>query len=321
MGLLDKVKNLFTEEVEDDVIPVRQEVKKPEPVKEFKPAVTSKQLFDDDEDDFEIAPKPKSIEKEEVKTREEKFIYFTDDDFKDLEKPKPKVEEVKPKPVIKKEEKKSNLYNGSPVKPVETKKEFRPSPIISPVYGVLDKDYTKEEIKAKSSPRIYKSTITIDEVKDKETTIEDDINDEILGKALIEKIEPKENNLNINIFDELEKEEPKDDVDLIFDNLDDKLETIENEIKEEPKKVKDDVELAKSLVEDENEEDETIALAEELALQKEKIEKINNLMEENEKITKNKNKSKKKKDTEEDDLEESELFDLIDSMYEKKDDE
>ena len=51
----------------------------------------------------------------------------------------------------KKEEK---LYSGSLYgddlsyerKVVEDRKVFRPSPIISPVYGVLDKNYRKEEI-------------------------------------------------------------------------------------------------------------------------------------------------------------------------------
>ena len=43
------------------------------------------------------------------------------------------------------------------------------------------------------------------------------------------------------------------------------------------------------------------------------------MMNENEKATKT--KTKKKKEIVEDDLEDSELFDLIDSMYEKKDDE
>ena len=42
------------------------------------------------------------------------------------------------------------------------------------------------------------------------------------------------------------------------------------------------------------------------------------MMDENEKVTKT--KSKKKKEIE-DDLEESELFDLLDSEYEQKDDE
>mgnify|MGYP000275999751 CR=1 FL=1 len=46
--------------------------------------------------------------------------------------------------------------------------------------------------------------------------------------------------------------------------------------------------------------------------QKKKLAEINDLMDENEKVTKNKD---------DDNLDESELFNLIDSMYEKKDDE
>ena len=62
-------------------------------------------------------------------------------------------------------------------------------------------------------------------------------------------------------------------------------------------------------------------LARELEEQKKKLEKINNMMDENEKVTKTKTKKKKIKEEVEDDLEESELFDILDSSYEKKDDE
>ena len=79
----------------------------------------------------------------------------------------------------------------------------------------------------------------------------------------------------------------------------------------------DDVDLAKSLLDDED--DDTESLAQELEEQKKKLEEINTMMNENEKATKT--KTKKKKEEVEEDLEDSELFDLIDSMYEKKDDE
>ena len=66
-------------------------------------------------------------------------------------------------------------------------------------------------------------------------------------------------------------------------------------------------------VEDKYLEEDTDALAKELENQKKKLEEINSMMEDNEKVTKK--KSKKKKESTED-LNESELFDIIDSMYE-----
>ena len=154
MGLFDKVKNLFTEEVEEE--PIRKEIK---PVEVVKPSIE----LPDPVEEKEV--------KEPVKTREEKFVFFTDDDFKDLEKPK--KEEIKK--VEKKEEKRS-AYNGASFKPQqEVKKEFKPSPIISPVYGVLDKNYKKEEIVTKKSPTVYHSSkITIDDIRNKAYgTVED----------------------------------------------------------------------------------------------------------------------------------------------------
>lgn len=360
MGLFDKVRNLFTEEYEEEERPIKKETRYVE--EPIKPTIEKK----------EIISKPvrmeQPVEEEEKQTREEKFVFFSDDDFKDLEKPK---EEPKKIEEIKKEEK-PLAYNGAVVqtKP-EPRKEFKPSPIISPVYGVLDKNYKKEEIKTKkTSPRIYRnSTITIDDVRNKAYgTLEDDIKDDLLGRVFLEQKEEKVE-ADIDIFEELEKYEPVEDnsvveekmvsrstsdVDEIFGKLDNKkdeiIEELDNkkeeildeidskkesfdllmndleEMKEEPEELdelSDDIDLAKNLLDDENlldeEDDDTEALAQELEEQKKKLEEINSMMNENEKATKT--KTKKKKEIVEDDLEDSELFDLIDSMYEKKDDE
>ena len=97
MGLMDKFKNLFTEEVEE-VKPIKKEVRHVE-IK---------------------APKkePEEMPKKEENTisdsttikKEEKFVfpvYFDDKDFDDLEKPKEKkIEKKKEKPT-------KGAYNGS----------------------------------------------------------------------------------------------------------------------------------------------------------------------------------------------------------------
>ena len=82
------------------------------------------------------------IEPEPVKN-EYKFPFFDDNDFDTID--------VKPEP---KEEKrtrtqKKEVYNP----PKEEKRVFRPSPIISPVYGILDKGYQKDEYNSKTEGR------------------------------------------------------------------------------------------------------------------------------------------------------------------------
>ena len=61
------------------------------------------------------------------------------------------------------------------------KKMFRPSPIISPIYGVLDKNYKKEEIVNRTEVRLTssyaKENLSVDEVRNKAygpTTIEEE---------------------------------------------------------------------------------------------------------------------------------------------------
>ena len=171
MGLLDKVKNLFTEEEE----PVKSEVIQveiPAPAKEEK-VVTEEE------------PKIKKVEPKAP-------IFFDDDYFKELELPKKEI--------------KSSYLKEQPKILKEEKKYFKPTPIISPVYGVLDKNYNKEDIKTKkdTTKHYTNTTITIDEVRKKAYgTLEDEL----------------ENTLN-NLTIKQEKEED------LFDELIDKEETI-----------------------------------------------------------------------------------------------
>lgn len=359
MGLFDKVKNLFTEEIEEEPQPIKKEVRHIE-VSSPKPSIEKKEPIETKKEEPTIA--------EEKTTREEKFVFFSDDDFKDLEKPKVSYEPKKE--IIKKEEKPLAYKGAIPQTKVEPKKEFKPSPIISPVYGVLNKNYQKEEIKTKKpSSRVYRSSnLTVDEVRNKAYgTLEDEIKDDLLGRTMIEE-EPIVQN-NINIFDELDsesfEEEPvilsrsTDNVDEIFGKLDNKKEEIIEELdnkKEEildeldskkesfdllssdyqtsdddSKEYLDDIDISKNLLDDDNFseelddeasteiEDDTELLAKELEEQKKKLSEINDMMNENSKSVKT--KTSKKKAKVEDDLDESELFDLIDSIYEKKDDE
>lgn len=194
MGLMDKLRDIFTEEVEEQV---------EEPIK--------KEVIQ-----VEIpAPQSKEEKEEEVIKKEEKPapIFFDDNDFAGLEppkKPNKQIQKTNPYERIKKPEEKK-----------EEKKIFKPTPIISPVYGVLDKNYHKEDIKTKNNSSINTyynhKEVSIDEIRKKAYgTLEDELEVTLFGKSEKIEVEPE-----IDMFDELmdeqenqEKNQQIDDSDL-----------------------------------------------------------------------------------------------------------
>ena len=183
MKLVDKLKNIFFEEVEIDEdeeelpktfakkveVPKKVELpKKEEPIvrdttmdispvieetkeiiKEEKeePIVENKEfpmMFDDDDfledtatDLNKLINEPVSYHREERKIPEEKELYHG-------KKEMSYVESVN---------KPNYSYTKSYYEEKETK-GFKPSPIISPIYGILDKNYHKEEVVTKRETRI-----------------------------------------------------------------------------------------------------------------------------------------------------------------------
>ena len=198
MGFMNKIKNLFTEEIEEETNPIKKEIQVsiPSPVEENKIEIEEKK-----EDEI--------IENKAIQ-KEEKFVFpvfFDDKDFDTLEPPKSQ-EETK----VRRE-----TYGGATID-VSPKKEehtFKPTPIISPVYGILDKNYKKEDITSKrknvslddyySKPK----TLTIDDIRNKAFgTLEDDLESTLVGPMgpIYEKSEEviEEDN---DMFEELEQEE------------------------------------------------------------------------------------------------------------------
>lgn len=261
MGFLDKVKNMFTEEVEEEA-PIKKEVMQieiPAPIKE--------------------EPKKEVVAESEVLVHEEKPqapVFFDDKDFASLER----KEEKKPKP-----KKLEDKYKGKE----EEKKVFRPTPIISPVYGVLDKNYRKDDITPKKSKPVThtydNSHLTIDDVRRKAYgTLEDDL------EVIIPSDDYEITEETDIVRQDLEPEE---------DNLID--------LDYQPRFAKKDDEVIDGeAVEEDNHED----LFEELETKEESSENNDML---------NELKDETKSDT--DELTDSDLFNLIDSMYDKKDDE
>lgn len=127
-----------------------------------------------------------------------------------------------------------------------TEKTFTPSPVISPVYGILDKNYTKEEIKEKieTSKRPSESEFNYDYVRRKAYgTLEDELENTLTK-------------LN-NEVDKKVKEETKDDNSKSIEELLTEIEENANiSVGELEEKIKDEYELEEgsAAVQEEKEE-------------------------------------------------------------------
>ena len=251
MKVFDKIKDLFADEDEEEVVDtVKKEVIQ-----------------------VEIpAPKSPVIEKEEVvpqEKEEDNSPFFDDRDFEEIKRSNPTLEEMYAK------EEKKEVYKG---KRDEVKKHFEPTPIISPVYGVLNKNYKKDDIVNKAEPPKENREITLDEVRNKAYgTLEDELENTLFGKTSI-------------MFQENEKAKELDEIE---EDLAKTAEAIDL-LKDEDAKIKIEISTDKPKHEKKEEdlEDTMITQALEVAEEEEK----------------------EKTDTK---LSEDDLFDLIDDMYGK----
>lgn len=294
MNKLSKMKSFLFDEEE-----VEEKPSKKQPKKLAKKTVSKPQKIDIDEE-FEKTQEIESLYIEdlpdekpaisEVKSRTVKnetsfkFPEFNDDDFA--------IANTKPEPIVSvspviKEEPKPVLYQGSKRK--EETKKFKPSPIISPVYGLLDesgnkikKDDSKPDTKSK-----HKEDMTFDEVRRKaygEVKL-DDYEDTLkaLKTKTIEEAEMEMNNQTKELSRSKEKSKKK-------------TEDIEKTLKKEKQ---DDMILPNINFK-------------EIDVDKERLGKKENYI-----------KKETVNDDEDDDEEtkEQDLFNLIDSMYQGKEKE
>ncbi len=267
MKLFDKIKNVLFEEEEVELPIITKEKKekkskRDEEVEEFKQQIFEKEEtseiklpdIKDKDDDIEI------IEKDIYKSEPTFNFPLTFDE--EVEEPRYRTE----KNIFESKKEQNNDYRKYN-KPEERKedKAFTPSPVISPVYGVLDHNYKKEDIVDKKD-------------------IKDDDYEKIRKKAFGETIEQKEKK-------ELE--------DIKTKTIDELLEQTTDIDLDEEIVIKNDVTPQKAI--------ETIKALNEI---QEEIDDIKEKHEEYKEIE----EIKKEKDL--DDTVESDLFELIDSMYE-----
>ena len=179
MGVFSKLKNIFYDEVEVDE--PAKEIKIDKPVKKEiveKPRVEEIKVVRQEEKREE--PKREETSKENDNFgnerdlfRSERTFNFTQFDDDEIDLPPRRNVLEREKKVVKQEVKESV---------VEQPKVFKPSPVISPIYGILDKDYKKEEIAPKKvevkETTLSANTVNYDTVRRKAYgTLEDDLED------------------------------------------------------------------------------------------------------------------------------------------------
>ena len=209
MGLFDKLKTVFIEEEEEEYVPPvitkKEEVKIEEPKKEEE--IKVKETIPVSENTFSDR---------ELLDNGEKFkfpIIFEEDDFKEERKRTKSInvlerEHTKYEPEIRKEVK-------------STKKTFKPSPVISPVYGVLDKNYSKDDIVTKDGlVNDYEAKVDIDYVINK--AYGEAKTREEKHKNLEEKNEPFEEKVTFTEIS-ITKEVPLEEIDEKIKSIDELL--------------------------------------------------------------------------------------------------
>ena len=204
MGIFKKIKDIFYDEEEIEV-PVKEErVKVKEKVKEEDDApyieeitapINTVKYTEEEEEEKD------NFSERELFKPEKTFDFPVFDEEEEEEKPKNRVNVLElQKELEQRSISRSRDYDTKLSSPTEEAKEtkFRPSPVISPVYGILDKNYTKEEIVEKKEVSKPSTTeINYDYVRRKAYgTLEDELEDTLT----------KVNTDIVSSVDELEKE-------------------------------------------------------------------------------------------------------------------
>lgn len=315
MGVFEKLKNVFFEEeyveVEEPVKkkPAKEQIAKKIELPEIRKKKEKKEIK---EEPVEIVPEVEEEKELEISDRDIvksnnngfKFpMNFEEEDFKneDYKEIKPevkrehKVEQKREKVDAYKEQEEKpyttnyqGLYEGS--LDIKKKKEFKPTPIISPIYGVLDKNYTKDEIVTKKEIRISSSPKNVDLDSVRQKAYGDLASD--ITASMYEDVE--------------EKDEKKGEDNLLYDLNEEDSPAVNKVTVGDAEEYYNDLGLEYNI----DYKDTSKEKATGRRVKKEEPKE--------EKVTK---KEKKVKEIETDDEEtvvEDNLFDLIDSMYEDK---
>ena len=276
MGLLDKVKGILFDEEEIEIPEINKEEKKNKKIEKK-----------EEENPIKELKIPKDDFKDKEYRSESTFTFPID--FEEEEEETIKIPE-KPEKEIVKETNSIERYNERDFSDFLSKKDerkrFKPTPIISPVYGVLDQNYKKEDVIVKGDVLREPKEPTLEMVRKKAFgSLEEDLEENLTITKEIKITDKKQ-----------EKKTKKEEVEKPIN----KLKTIGELINEEEHSI-DIPEL--DSINDELEEHTNDELD---------TKRIDELLNEDNVLP-----EKIDSDAEIDD-EESDLFSLIDSMYEEK---
>ena len=206
----------------------------------------------------------------------------------------------------------------------EEKTYFKPSPIISPIYGILDKNYKKEDVKEKEVrlTSYTRGNVSVDDIRNKAYG-SNEKEDENLDGVKFE-VEEEEDNKTVNLNEESKPEVKEitvgDAVEYFQDlGLEYNVDYVDASVeKTEKKKSKPKKEEPKTEIEEEPTiEEEIPEIVEESVVEEEKVIEVPDVPDEEETKEEVSIAEEIEEDIKSDDTDDDNLFDLIDSMYEE----
>jgi len=207
MGIFGKLKNIFYDEVE---VPENTEVnRQKKEIQEIKKPVIEELKFDLPETEKKVETektiKTSNTFSERDLFKPERTFNFTE--FDEEEEIKPRANAIELERRNKKSYSNNNITLQKETPKVIQPKVFKPSPVISPIYGILNKDYKKENVKDRTSNSSFELSSeprTYDSVRRKAYgTLEDTLTDTMVT-VKTEEITTTVNNIDKEI-DALEK--------------------------------------------------------------------------------------------------------------------
>ena len=296
MGFISKLKDVFYDKVEvedsDEEEVIKEEKVSAPKVEEIKREAPAKEEKIIEEPEEKVEEKSVNTFSERDLFRNERTFNFTEFDEEDDLPPR--------KSVLDLEDTKPVVVQKTAVEPV---KVFKPSPIISPIYGILDKDYKKEEVTERTvtSEPLTSTVTTYDTVRRKAYgTLEDDLEDTLNSMNKI-----TTTSINIKMEEKPVKEAKE----------------VKEEINEKTQNIED---LITRIEETTNDIDRTLSIG-----QLEDTAELENFEEDNDAVIGGPEPEVEPKvEEKEDELDrtmtdstlEHDLFNLIDSMYDDKED-
>ena len=322
MDLLNKVKNFFYEEIDEDDTEFQRKEEEKRRIKEQKREEKRRAEIEKIQrvkEEKEIEKREEPIKNENISERElfksERTFNFPmdlgDDIFDEEEKKEPPKKEIE-KPKVKET---TSIFNRPSVssrydnitseakKEPEEKTKFRPTPVISPIYGVLDKDYKVDDVKEKDMSRtkefsLEKKIVDFDTIRNRAYKELDEELERTLtdSKDIFYNVKDEEEAEDVN--EEYKEEEYNADEDVVI--------TYEEGSPYDEETTEQEVEEAKEESTDSEEDDDFFSTPDVSIPKQEKKEK------------KTKRSSKVKEEEKE---EKEDLFNLIDNMYNEEDEE